>query len=376
MSGVKVGLVGCGNISSIYLENAVKFESFEISACADVDLARAKQVAAEYGITKAVSVEEVLHDPEIELVLNLTPPSVHAEIAIQALNSGKHVYNEKPLSVTRSDAKEILAVAEEQGLFVGNAPDTFLGGGLQTCRKIIDDGLIGDPVSATGFMMIPGHERWHPNPEFFYQPGAGPMFDMGPYYLTALIFLMGPIKRVTGSAKITFAERTITSEPKYGEKIKVATPTQVNGVLDFESGATASIITSFDTWHHQLPPIEIYGSKGSLVVPDPNHFSGPVFIRKAGDKQWSEHPLTHGFTVNSRGIGVAEFCHAVKNEKSPRANGNLAYHVLDVMQGIYDSSEEECHYKLTSYCNQPAPLPAAISEDNFDRLLTEEMLTK
>lgn len=356
MKKIKAGIVGCGNISEIYLQNVKRFDSFDIVACADLDVNLAKQRAEEFDIPKACTTEELLADSEIDLVINLTTPAVHANIDLAALESGKHVYSEKPLAVTREEGRQVLATAEAKNLLVGSAPDTFLGGGIQTCRKLIDDGWIGDPVSATAFMMNHGHERWHPNPDFYYQEGGGPMFDMGPYYLTALVTLMGPIERVTGSAKITFPERTITSELKYGEKIQVKIPTQINGILDFKSGAVASIITSFDTWHHNLPNMEIYGTKGSLVVPDPNTFGGPVYIRRHDQNSWSEIPLTHGFTDNSRGLGVADMAYSILKGETPRADGELAFHVLDVMHGFLEASVANKHYKPMSTCEKPRPL--------------------
>lgn len=369
MKKVRVGVVGCGFISRIYFENSKRFNVFEITACADLDINRAKEKAMQYGILKAYSTEELIADPDIDLVLNLTIPSVHAEVAINALKSGKHVYGEKPLAVTREEAQQIMRIAEEKGLHVGNAPDTFLGGGLQTARKLIDDGWIGTPVSAVAFMMNHGHEHWHPDPGFYYQKGGGPMFDMGPYYITALISLMGPVKRVTGSTNITFNERIISSEPKNGEKIQVHTPTQFNGVMDFENGAVASIITSFDTWYHQLNNIEIYGTEGSIVVPDPNTFEGPIHIRRQGQEEWSQIPLTHGFANNSRGIGLADMAHSILNNKTPRANGALAYHVLDIMHGFHEASDTSRHYETHSKCEQPKPLPTGISEHNFNELM-------
>ncbi|WP_194287425.1 Gfo/Idh/MocA family protein [Gracilibacillus oryzae] len=369
MKKLNAGIIGCGNISKIYLENAGRFQNYQIQAVADLVLERAQARADEFQVPKEYTTDDLLADPEIDLVINLTIPAVHAEIAIKALENGKHVYGEKPLAVTREDAKRIIDVAREKELYIGNAPDTFLGAGIQTCKKLIDDGMIGEPISATAFMMGPGHERWHPDPAFYYQVGGGPMFDMGPYYLTALIALMGPIKRVTGSAQTTYKERTITSKEKYGEKIQVETPTQINGVLDFESGAVASIITSFDTWHHRLPHIEIYGTEGSLVVPDPNTFGGPVFLRKKDDREWQEIAMTHGFADNSRGLGVAEMADAIIQKRKARTDGELAYHVLDVMHGIHDASDQEKHYYTISSCKQPEPLPIGIEESNFSTKL-------
>jgi predicted dehydrogenase len=363
---VTVGIVGCGNISGIYLKNCPTFENLTIAACADLDLDRARARAAEYGVPKACSVQELLADPEIDLVINLTIPQAHAEVALAALEAGKSVYNEKPLAVSRADGLRMLELARAKGLLVGGAPDTFLGGGLQTCRKLIDDGAIGEPVAATAFMLSPGHESWHPSPEFYYQVGGGPMFDMGPYYLTALVALLGPVRRVTGSARITRPERTITSQPKHGQTITVEVPTHVAGVLDFASGPVATIVTSFDVWGGMPPPIEVYGTAGSLVVPDPNGFGGPVLLRKAGEREWSEVPLTHGYTANSRGLGVADMAYALRSGRPHRASGELAYHVLDLMHAFHDASAEERHIAPQSSCARPAPLPVGLAQGTLD----------
>lgn len=363
MRPVKVGVIGCGTISGIYLEMAKRLRILEVLACADLSLERAQARALEFEAPRACSVEALLADPEIELVINLTIPAAHAEITLAALEAGKCVYSEKPLATNRSDAHRILDLARERGLLVGCAPDTFLGGGLQTCRKLIDDGWIGEPVAAVACMTSHGPERWHPDPDFFYQRGAGPMLDMGPYYLTALVSLMGPIRRVTGSARITFPERTITSKPRYGETIAVHTSTHIAGVLDFARGAVGTIITSFDVWASTMPRIEIYGTHGSLSVPDPNTFDGPVRVRRAGAKEWSEAPLTHGFIENSRGIGVAEMGYALRSGRSHRARGELAYHVLDVMLAVEEASEQGKHVEISSACDRPAPLPLGVLEE-------------
>ncbi|MBW7458727.1 Gfo/Idh/MocA family oxidoreductase, partial [Paenibacillus sepulcri] len=225
MKRVKVGIVGCGNISKIYFTNLQKYPELELVAAADLDLSRAEQRAQEFNLDKAYTVDQLMADPEIEIVVNLTIPKAHASVCLQALESGKHVYVEKPLAVTREEGQQVLKLAKEKGLRVASAPETFLGGGIQTCRKLIDDGAIGTPIAVSGFMIGGGHESWHPDPEFYYEVGGGPMFDMGPYYLTAFVNLLGPIRRVTGSAVISYPERTITSEKKRGQKIKVETPT-------------------------------------------------------------------------------------------------------------------------------------------------------
>ena len=339
---VKVGIIGCGNISPAYFKGCAAFHILDVVACADIDMKRAQSRAAEFGVPKACTVEELLADPEIEIVVNLTIPKAHAEVNLAALQAGKNVHCEKPFAVTRADGQKVLAAAKERGLLVGCAPDTFLGGGIQTCRKLIDDGWIGEPVALTAFMTCHGHESWHPDPEFYYEIGGGPMLDMGPYYLTAMINLAGPIARVTGSTRITFPERVITSQPKYGKHVKVETPTHIAGVMDFANGAVGTIITSFDVWYANLPRIEIYGTQGSLSVPDPNTFAGPVSVRRAGAADWSEIPLTHSDKV-SRGIGVADMAYALRCGRPHRASSELAYHVLDVMHAFRGCVRKRIH---------------------------------
>ncbi|MFD0714419.1 Gfo/Idh/MocA family protein [Paenibacillus sp. GCM10027626] len=358
MRPIKAGIIGCGNISRIYFSNLQKYPEIDLVAAADLELARAEERAREYGLAKAYTVEQLLADPEIEIVVNLTIPQAHAPVCMQALAAGKHVYVEKPLAVTREEGQRVLELAAEKGLRVASAPETFLGGGIQTCRKLIDDGAIGKPVSVSGFMLCGGHESWHPDPEFYYAAGGGPMFDMGPYYLTAFVTLLGPIRRVTGSAVVTYPERTITSEKKRGQKIKVETPTHIAGVLDFASGAVGTLITSFDTMAGtSLPNIEVHGSAGSLLVPDPNGFGGVVKLRRHGG-EWEEVPLTHGYTDNNRGIGVADMARAIAEGRQHRASGEMAYHVLEAMHGFHDASRDDRHYTMRSKCERPEPMPA------------------
>lgn len=363
---MKAGVIGCGNISGIYFEAGRKFRNLEIVAAADIIIDRAKARAEEYGIAKACSVEELLADPDIELVINLTVPASHYSVCLLALQAGKHVYVEKPLSARREQARELMDLAAAKGLRIGGAPDTFLGAGLQTCRKVIDDGWIGAPVAATAFMMGMGPEGWHPNPDFFYQPGGGPMFDMGPYYLTALVSLLGPIQRISGSARKTRAERTATSQAHYGRKIPVEVPTHIAGTLDFESGPVASMIMSFDIPAHRLPNIEIYGTEGSLAVPDPNFFKGPVLVRRLGDSEWREMPLAFGYHENNRGIGVADMINAIRSGRPHRANSDLTYHVLEAMHGFHDASESGRYYEMQSRVPRPAPLPMGLPNNDVD----------
>lgn len=366
LTRVGVGIVGCGNISDCYFENCASFDLLEVRACADLIPARAKEKAEKHGVAKACTVKKLLADKDIDIVVNLTIPKVHSEIALAALEAGKCVYNEKPLAVTREDGRAMLELAKKKKLLVGGAPDTFLGAGLQTCRKLIDDGWIGKPVACTAFMQCHGHENWHPDPEFFYKTGGGPMFDMGPYYLTALVSLLGPVQRVCGSARVTFPERMITSQPKCGEVIQVDTPTHIAGVMDFANGAIGTIITSFDVWAHTLPWIEIHGTAGSMQAPDPNTFGGPVRIRRAGAEQWSEMPLTHGFTRNYRSVGVADMAYALRNGRRHRANESLTYHVLDIMHAFHDASKASKYITLASTCEQPAPFPMGLPQNTLD----------
>jgi predicted dehydrogenase len=343
MTPLKIGIIGCGNVTSLYAGTFSRLPNLEIVACADLNREAAERLAARLGIPKVFSPKKLLADPDIEIVLNLTTPGSHAQIALAALKAGKHVYNEKPLALTRKDGRKILETARAKGLLVGCAPDTFLGAGIQTCKKLIEEGEIGQLVGATAFMLSPGHESWHPNPAFYYQPGGGPMFDMGPYYLTALIALLGPVSRVTGSVTTPRAERVITSNPLNGQVIHVEVPTHITGVLDFANGTVGTIMTSFDVRASTLPPIEIYGTLGTLRVPDPNTFGGPVHLRKGGEQEWREMPLSGGPIEQSRGLGLSEMGEAVQTGGTFRASGALAFHVLDIMHAIHDSSTRGKH---------------------------------
>ncbi|MGG1639303.1 MULTISPECIES: Gfo/Idh/MocA family protein [unclassified Paenibacillus] len=360
MEKIKAGIIGTGNISGIYFENGNRFDALQVVACADLDVERAKAKGEQFGV-RGCSVEELLADPEVQMIINLTIPQAHASVCLQALEAGKHVYVEKPFAVTREEAQQVLELAEKKGLYVGSAPDTFLGGGIQTSIKLLEDGWIGTPIGATAFMVCGGHESWHPAPEFYYQKGGGPMFDMGPYYLTALVALLGPITRVTGSARISFPERTITSKPKYGQQVEVEVPTHIAGVMDFASGPIGTLLTSFDVkGGSTLPRIEIYGSAGTLLVPDPNGFGGQIKIWRAGSNEWSDIPLAYGYTENARGVGAADMAKAIQTGRKHRANGELAYHVLEAMHGFHDASEQGVHYVMKSTCERPAPLPLGL----------------
>ncbi|WP_445491687.1 Gfo/Idh/MocA family protein [Niallia sp. 03133] len=366
MERVKVGIIGCGTICPIYFEAGKKFDILDIVACADIDEEKARLRAEQFQV-RAMKVDELLADPEIEIVINLTIPAVHADIHLKALHAGKHTYGEKPLAVLLEDGEKILHLAKEKNLLVGSAPDTFLGGAIQTCRKLIDDGWIGKPIAATAFMMAAGPESWHPNPGFLYQEGAGPMFDMGPYYLTALINLLGAAKRVSGSTQTTFQERMITNGINYGEKIPVETPTHISGTMEFESGALGTMIMSFDIpGNSKLSDIEIYGTEGTLVIPHPNFYDGSIYLKRKNHCDFTKVTLTHGFTENSRGLGVMDMAYAIRNERPHRASGEMAYHVLEIMHAFHLSSVEGKHYEMKSSCEKPAALSLNLPESRLD----------
>jgi predicted dehydrogenase len=366
MKKVKVGVIGCGNISGIYLQTAQTFDILDLNACADLVMDRARAQAAKYNVPRAITVEELLADPEIEIVVNLTIPNAHASVALAALQAGKSVYNEKPLTIAREDAQKMAKIAQEKGLRIGCAPDTFMGAGIQTCIKLINDGAIGKPVAATGFMMCHGHESWHPDPEFYYKVGGGPLFDMGPYYLTALVSMLGPVARVSGSAQASFPTRTITSQPKNGTVITVDTPTHLSATLDFAGGAVGTLITSFDVWAHHLPCIEVHGTEGSLSVPDPNGFGGKVELWTQATRQWQDVPLLPIRAENSRSIGVADMAYGIRTGRAHRANGEMAYHVLDLMHAVHDASRQGSYVHMQSSCSRPAPMPLGLPLNLLD----------
>lgn len=361
MNEIKVGIVGCGIISRPYSKNlANRFDGISVAAFADLDAAKAGERAKEVEGARAVSVDDLLADPEIDLVVNLTVPAAHHPVAMSALRAGKSVYNEKPFTLSRAEGRELLALAAEKGLRLGCAPDTFLGAGIQTCRKLIMEGVIGEPVGAQAFMLSHGVEAWHANPEFYYKAGGGPLFDMGPYYITALITLLGPARRAFGVARKSFETRLIGSEPKRGQIIEVDIPTHVLSTLEFADGVPATFAASFDVWGSQVPRMEIFGTEATLSVPDPNTFGGPVRLSRAGTKKWEEIPLVEGYCDNARGLGVAEMADAIRAGRPHCAPGELAFHVLDIMHGIHDAAAAGGWVDLESTCVVPGPLPEAL----------------
>jgi predicted dehydrogenase len=365
MEKVKIGVIGCGNISNAYLSAAKKFDILEVKSCADINMEAAAAKAEEHGI-EAVTVEKMLVDPEIEIIVNLTVPKAHVEVGLKCLDAGKNVYSEKPLAISFEDGEKIISAARNKGLLVGCAPDTFLGGGQQTCRKLVDDGWIGRPTSGTAMFMGSGPEPWHPSPAFFYQLGGGPMLDVGPYYVTALVNLLGPAKQIVAFTGKAREERIAGHETIKGTKIPVDVPTHYAGAIKFHNGAIINMVASFDVYGHGHNPIELYGTGGSLQVPDPNTFGGAVKA-KVGGGEWNDVGFTHGYTENMRSIGVADMAYAVrKPERGYRCKGELALHVLEIMLGFERASESGQVYDLRTTCERPAALPMGLMAGFLD----------
>ncbi len=365
MKPVGIGVIGCGNISAAYLTAAKKFPILKIVALSDANPAAAEARGAEFGLP-ARSVEAVLADPEIEAVLNLTVPKAHVEVGLRAIAAGKHVHSEKPLGVALAEARTLVEAAAAAGLKLGCAPDTFLGGAHQTARQCVDEGMIGRPVGGAAFFMCPGHERWHPNPAFYYLGGGGPMLDMGPYYITDLVNLLGPVASVVGAATRTRGERLITSDPLKGQRIPVEVATHVTGTLLFASGAAVAITMSFDVAKHKHVPIELYGEAGTLIVPDPNYFGGEIEFAKAGE-EWREVATTHAYADdNYRVLGLADMAQAIRTGRPHRASGALAFHVLEVMESFQASSDSGKAIAISSRPERPAPMPASLKVGELD----------
>lgn len=364
---IGVGIIGCGNISDAYFNGAKTFEVLNIISCADLNSEAAQTKAEEHGCI-AQTVDELLANPDVDLVINLTIPAVHAEVSIAALNAGKHVHCEKPLAVTLEDGKAVIDLAEKKGLLVGCAPDTFLGAGLQTCRKLIDDNWLGRIVGGSAYLMSRGPENWHPNPSFFYEKGAGPLFDMGPYYITALVHLLGPIRSVSAVTSKAFQSRTATSKEAFGQTLPVEVPTHNVGILQFHSGASISMTISFDVHQHSHPPIELYGIEGSIKVPDPNTFAGPVNVWTPTSAEWQQQALSHPYASNMRSIGAADIAYSIlsKGQRPHRTSGQLAYHVLEVMCAFENASDAGQTIIIESKPEQPSPLPIGLIEGRLD----------
>ncbi|MEV7634938.1 Gfo/Idh/MocA family oxidoreductase [Pseudarthrobacter enclensis] len=355
-TAITVGIIGCGAISAQYLASFHRLPNVRLTAVADLDPSRAQAVADSCDGVRAVTVDELLADPAVDLVLNLTIPAAHADIALQAIAAGKAVYGEKPLAAGTKEAREVLDAATADGVAVGCAPDTVLGTGIQTARKAIDDGLIGTPIAATAVMATPGHELWHPNPDFYYQPGGGPLLDMGPYYVTALVTLLGPVVYVTGTASHTRTERTIGSGQRAGEVIPVEVDSHVTGTLTHAGGAVSTLMMSFDAVRTKSPNLEIHGERGSLVVPDPNRFDGDVELFALGASQWEVLPVSAGYLDAGRGFGIADLA-ATPPGTEPRAGGALAFHILEIMESMLESARTGVSVPVHSTAPRPAPVP-------------------
>lgn len=376
MARIDIGIIGCGNISHAYLKGAARSELVRVKAVADLRTEAAQAKAAEYGV-QAVTVDQLLSDPDIQIVLNLTIPLAHAPVSLQIVEAAKHVYSEKPLGSRHAEAEALMLAATAKGVRVGCAPDTFLGAGHQTCRRAIDAGRIGRPIAGSAFFATHGVEHWHPNPEFFFKRGGGPVLDMGPYYVTQLVNLLGPVVRVAAQATIGSATRTVSSEPLKGSIIQVEVPTTVNGVLSFANGASVTITTSWDVWRHRRVPFELYGLEGSMLVPDPNFFGGePMVTSRDGD--WtpldiSAHPFGKPTRYTQSGlhvadyrmIGVLDMAAAIRDNRRHRASGELAMHVLEVLEALERSSIEGRHIMIETTCERPEAVPLGEGEEVF-----------
>jgi predicted dehydrogenase len=363
----RIGLVGCGVISGIYLHNAALFRDIEFTACADVQPGAAKVRADEYGI-RALTTDELYRSDEVDIVLNLTNPDAHAEVAAKALEAGKHVYGEKPLATSLADGRAIVDLAAARGLRVGSAPDTILGPGIQTCRRLVDDGTVGEVMSGVATIMSRGMEHWHPAPAYYFRPGGGPVLDMGPYYIGALVTLLGPVAKVLSAGRVGLNERVVTADgPNVGQRIVPEVPTTIHSILTFASGAQVTLLASWDVWSHSHLPIELHGANASLRVPDPNFMDGRTEIAtdreswKAVDTGASlysklNYPFAAPRYANYRGLGLADMAAGIESGRPHRADGALAFHALDVMLAILRSAEEERAVRVGSSCPPPAPL--------------------
>lgn len=351
----RVGIVGCGVISRAYVENARAFDLFEITVCADLDEARRDAFATEHELTP-LTVDELLGHDGIDIVLNLTPPVAHVQVIRAALAAGKHVYSEKPIATTEPEAEALVLEAERRGLRIGCAPDIFLGGAYQAARELIDRGAIGTPLSASGAMLVGGQASWHPDPDTFFADGAGPLLDMGPYYLTALVALLGPVRRVTGFASTLIHERVIETGPRTGEVFHSSTPTNTTAALEFAGGATATLVASFEAPSQYVCDLKIYGSDGVLSLPDPNAFGGTVRLRQ-GREDWEDVVYAGRGSREARGLGLAEMVEAIDASHPHRASGRLARHVVGVARGILEAAVAGVAVEVRSEADQPAPFP-------------------
>lgn len=369
MSGKRlgIGIIGTGNISSAYLraiighDTMAGFPVLGIKAVADMRPEASQARAAEFGL-QAMSIDELLASPDIQLVINLTIPRAHVDVGLKVLASGKHVYSEKPLGVTYAEGRTLLDAANKAGLRIGSAPDTFLGGAHQQARAVVDSGALGQIIGGTAFFQCPGHESWHPDPAFYYDIGGGPVLDMGPYYITDLVNLLGPVARVSAMSSRLRSQRPVTSEPKKGQIMDVKVDTHVTASLGFANGAIVQVGLSFDVPAHKHVPLELYGTEASLIVPDPNFFGGDVELRKRGrDESWTSVPVTQPYADgNYRSLGVADMAMGILENRPHRANGDLALHVLEVMEAFATASAEGRTIEIKTPVARPEPLATSL----------------
>ena len=355
---LNVAMIGCGIISATYLRVIITtFREIKIIGVCDLIRERAEKAQREYNIPKLYeTMYDAFADPDVDIVLNLTRPYQHFDVTKAALEAGKAVFTEKPLGASFEEGLELVRIAKEKGLMIGGAPDTFLGASLQTSRFLIDSGYIGEPVGAAAFFNGHGPESWHPDPDFFYQFGGGPMFDMGPYYVTTLINMLGGVSGVSGMTGATFKERMITAAPHFGEMIKVNCPTYISGTMRFDSGIIGSIWMTFDVYESQTPRVEIYGTEGTLSIPDPNCFGGPVGIWRPEDGQWKEFPLMFPYAEQSRGLGLADFAKSIETGRCARCGWQQPLHVLEIMESFTISSETGKYIELKTKYERPKPM--------------------
>lgn len=349
---LRVGVIGVGVISAQYFASFPTLPELRLTAVADLDTARAAAVAEEQGVA-ALTVDELLASDDVDVVLNLTIPAAHADVALRAIAHGKHVYGEKPLALSVADGRRVLDAAAAAGVRVGSAPDTVLGTGVQTARRALEDGLVGRPVAAACFWASPGHELWHPAPDFYYREGGGPLLDMGPYYLTALVTLLGPVVRVDGAALRSDRERRIATGPRTDAPLDVEVDTHVTAILTHASGVVSTVTVSFEVWATRNALFEVYGTDGTLAVPDPNTFDGEAsaFTREAGE--WLALPESAGFEGAGRGAGLADLARAIAAGVPHRASGALALHVLEIMEAVLTGGGAT----LTTTLERPAAVP-------------------
>lgn len=380
----RVGLIGTGRISDVYLKNCASFDGIDIVACGSLNLEESRGKAELHGVPRVMTPKEIIADPEIDAILNLTVPAAHADVSLAALEAGKHVYSEKPFVTDLAEGRRILDLAAKKGLLVGSAPDTFLGGRWQTLRKLLDRGAIGEPTGVVAFAPTHGVERHHPNPDFYYARGGGPLLDLGPYHLAAMVFALGPISRVAGLARRTFPERMIENSPRHGELVPVEVDTHCLSLIEFESGVIGQMMVSFDVWDSETPRFEIYGTDGTLCIPDSdpcdgaNLFHGPVWLRTRETSRWTMRPRpvapaewevaenTHRLNFDARGAGLAELARAARDGLEPRAGGAMGLHLCEVMQAMLDSHALGRFVDIATTCARPAMLPEADAADiNF-----------